>query len=214
LHGSLDDFYSISLDEAEPTFLWQEIAVKGKCHPGRRSKHALLGGKDKIYLIGGLKANDEASNEIYEFDPKTSEWTLVKPEGVKLPALESFSSALLSSAEEKIIIAFGFNEELASPSNAIYEYNIPKNKLSILFEGTKTAKQGKNIIYIGFPSPRVGSAITTDNNHIFIFGGKDENSRLNDIWSFSLTDFKFARLKDEGEIPAVRNGHTMNYHDG
>jgi len=37
---------------------------------------------------------------------------------------------------------------------------------------------------------------------------------LNDLWSFSLTDFKFTRLNDEGEIPAVRNGHSMNYYDG
>jgi len=39
------------------------------------------------------------------------------------------------NAEEKIIIAFGFNEEKACLSNAIYEYNISKNKVSILFEG-------------------------------------------------------------------------------
>jgi hypothetical protein len=47
----------------------------------------LLGGKTKIYLIGGLKANDEASNEIYEFDPSNSEWTLLKPEGTEFPPL-------------------------------------------------------------------------------------------------------------------------------
>lgn len=59
--------------------MWEEINPKGKYLPGRRSKHSLLGGKEKIYLIGGLKANDEASNEIYEFDPATTEWTLIKP---------------------------------------------------------------------------------------------------------------------------------------
>lgn len=58
LNGSLHDFYAISLDEAEPTFLWEDILAKGKVHPGSRSKHALLGGRDKIYLIGGLKANN------------------------------------------------------------------------------------------------------------------------------------------------------------
>jgi hypothetical protein len=97
LHGSLNDFYSISLDESEPTFVWEEIVSKSKFHPGRRSKHALLGGKDRIYLIGGLKANDQASNDICEFNPSTSEWTLAKPEGAKLPALESFSSVLIGS---------------------------------------------------------------------------------------------------------------------
>ena len=47
-----------------------------------------------------------------------------------------------------------------------------------------------------------------------MFGGKDDNNRLNDIWSFSLNDSTFQRLKDEGEVPAVRNGHTMNYFQG
>jgi len=26
-----------------------------------------------------------------------------------------------------------------------------------------------------------------------------------------LSDYKFNRLKDDGEVPAVRNGHTLNY---
>jgi hypothetical protein len=38
---------------------------KNKVSPGSRSKHALVGGKSKIYLIGGLKGNNDASNEIY-----------------------------------------------------------------------------------------------------------------------------------------------------
>lgn len=66
LAGSLHDFYSISLDEAEPTFNWREILPKGKT-PGSRSKHALVAGKDHIYLIGGLLSNNDASNDIFAF---------------------------------------------------------------------------------------------------------------------------------------------------
>ena len=29
-----------------------------------------------------------------------------------------------------------------------------------------------------------------------------------------MKDFKFTKLKDEGEIPAIRNGHTLNYFQG
>lgn len=60
---------------------------KGECHPGSRTKHALLGGKTNIYLVGGLLNNNQASNQIYAFDPATKEWKLLKPEGVKLPAI-------------------------------------------------------------------------------------------------------------------------------
>lgn len=37
---------------------------------------------------------------------------------------------------------------------------------------------------------------------------------MQDLWSFNLTTFKFTRLKDDGDLPAIRNGHTMNIHDG
>ena len=43
--------------------------------------------------------------------------------------------------EEKIVIGFGFIEEKASLSNAIYEYNISSNKMSILFEGSEEGKE-------------------------------------------------------------------------
>jgi N-acetylneuraminic acid mutarotase len=92
----------------------------------------LLSGKDRIYLIGGLKANNEASNDIFEFNPATEEWRKLKPEGVSLPPIESFGAVLINGAEEKIVIAFGFNESTASYSNAVYEYSIAKNKLSVL----------------------------------------------------------------------------------
>jgi N-acetylneuraminic acid mutarotase len=78
LEGSLKDFYSICLDESETTFKWQEILPKGQT-PGRRSKHGLIATKDKIYLIGGLLANNEASNDIYAFDPDNNLWELKKP---------------------------------------------------------------------------------------------------------------------------------------
>jgi hypothetical protein len=75
----------------------------------------------------------------------------------------------------------------------------------------RRGKMVRNSIISDAPSPRIGSAIATDNENVYIFGGKEEANRLNDLWSFSLSDYKFQRLKDEGEIPAVRNGHTMNY---
>ena len=53
-----------------------------------------------------------------------------------------------------------------------------------------------------------------ENNNIYVFGGKDESNRLNDIWCFGLSDCKFQRLKDDGEIPVVRNGHTLDYYQG
>lgn len=56
--------------------------------------------------------------------------------------------------------------------------------------------------------------MVADSGNVYVFGGKNESKRYNDLWSFSLSDFKFKRLSDQGELPAVRNGHTMNIYDG
>ena len=214
LSGSLHDFYSISLDESEPTFNWHEIPLKGK-HPGSRSKHALVAAKNRIYLIGGLLSNNDASDDIFEFNPDSNEWALIKPEGAKLPPLESFGAVAVQSAdEEKIIIAFGFNELLSSPTNTVYEYNITKNKLSVLFEGTKAGSESNISPYQDVPSPRFGCGLTTDNSNVYFFGGKNESTRLNDGWMFSLNDYKYHRLSDAGEVPYIRNGHSINYYEG
>ena len=57
----------------------------------------------------------------------------------------------------------------------------------------------------------MGCAIVSYDNLLYIFGGKNEDKRLNDLWTFSLSDFKFKKMPDDGEVPAVRNGHTLTY---
>ena len=56
--------------------------------------------------------------------------------------------------------------------------------------------------------------MTADSENLYIFGGKDEAGRFNDLWRFSLSEFKYHPMKNEGMVPASRNGHTMNYHNG
>ena len=60
----------------------------------------------------------------------------------------------------------------------------------------------------------MGCAIAIDNDNIYAFGGKNDDSRLNDLWAFSLTDFKFKRLPGDGELPAIRNGHSLTHYEG
>lgn len=64
------------------------------------------------------------------------------------------------------------------------------------------------------PSPRIGCALASDKENLYLFGGKGAEDRLNDIWSFGLSDCKYKRLPENGVLPAVRNGHTMNYVNG
>ena len=64
------------------------------------------------------------------------------------------------------------------------------------------------------PVPRSGCAAATDGKSAYIFGGKDAENRMKDLWEFSLTDFKYHKLEGEGDVPPERNGHTMEFFDG
>jgi hypothetical protein len=64
-------------------------------------------------------------------------WSLLKPEGDKLPEIDSFGCAYIENeGEEKIIIICGYDGKNENCLNSVYEYNITANKLNILFNGT------------------------------------------------------------------------------
>ena len=46
-----------------------------------------------------------------------------------------------------------------------------------------------------------------------MFGGKDAENRMKDLWAFSLNTKKYVQLKGEGDYPNERNGHTMEFYD-
>jgi N-acetylneuraminic acid mutarotase len=58
---------------------------------------------------------------------------------------------------------------------------------------------------------RCGLAAATDSQNIYAFGGKNEDTRFNDLWKFNLKNYKYERMEDDGNVPAVRNGHTMDF---
>lgn len=64
LKGMMSDFYCIDLDDNSEKFNWEQIDTKGNL-PGPRSKHALVGARKNIYLIGGLSSNISSSNQIF-----------------------------------------------------------------------------------------------------------------------------------------------------
>lgn len=133
----MSDFYSINLDDNIDKFNWEPIEAKGDL-PGPRSKHALIGGKRKIYLVCGLSSDLHSSNQIYQYEPEKKIWALLKPEGDKLPEIDSFGCVYITAGQqEKIIITCGYDGKNAEYLNSVYEYNITKNKISILFPGTK-----------------------------------------------------------------------------
>ena len=80
----------------------------------------------------------------------------MKPEGETLPHIDSFGCVYLEKeGEERIVIMGGWDDEKADYLNSVYEYNITKNRISILFEGRKEPQEGKLAINFRMPASEV-----------------------------------------------------------
>lgn len=119
-----------------------------------------------------------------------------------------------------MIIICGYDAKNAEYLNSVYEYNITKNKISVLFSGNVN-KNGGNFLMIldgnvdnSVPLPRSGCAASTDGKNVYIFGGKDSENRMNDLWEFNLSEKKYKLLPANGDVPPERNGHTMEFFEG
>lgn len=202
LKGMMGDFHCIDLDDSAEKFQWQQLEPKGEL-PGPRSKHALVAGRDRLFLVCGLSSDVRSSSQIFAYAPAANTWALLHPEGEPLPELDSFGCVYVPGAEERIVLLCGYDGRRADYLNAVYEYNITRNRVSLLFAG---GSEG--------PAPRSGCAAATDGKSVYLFGGKDAERRMNDLWEFSLSDFRFRLMGAEGDVPPSRNGHSLEHFEG
>lgn len=60
------------------------------------------------------------------------------------------------------------------------------------------------------PSRRYGHTATVIDNHLYIFGGKDFNVRVNDLYDINLDNNKCDKVKESNssQVPSPRNQHS------
>ena len=76
-------------------------------------------------------------------------------------------------------------------------------------EWTKTVSQG-NIF-----SPRTGHECIFADGNIYLFGGTDDEERLNDLYSYSVRKNRWVKIEPFGELPHPRSGaRGIAYMDG
>ncbi|XP_059488640.1 kelch domain-containing protein 3 [Neocloeon triangulifer] len=64
------------------TRTWHELETTGQPPPGRRS-HSMFVYKGSLYMFGGYNGNSNLHfNDLFCFDPRTNNWTELKPLGI------------------------------------------------------------------------------------------------------------------------------------
>jgi len=83
-------------------------------------------------------------------------------------------------------------------SNAVYEYNFEENKMHTLFKNHEVDVTGDETPSI--PPGRMGLGAAIYQNTLYIFGGNEGNTKMNDLWKFDLNEKKWSFVKPEGKV--------------
>jgi hypothetical protein len=115
--------------------------------------------------------------------------------------MDSFGCVYVDSGEEeKIVLLCGYDGRNAECLNSVYSYSITKNRVSTLFKGTRP-EESPSLQDQSVPIPRSGCAVATDGKTVYMFGGKDAQNRMNDLWQFSLEEREYRKMAAQGTIP-------------
>ena len=174
---------------------------------GPRCRHTAVSYKDKMYLYGGQINSVENTNKLIAFDFTTNEWTNIEPKSQgPTPALDSHCAMIWNKGNDKasMVVVGGFlGGKDGGYSNAVFEYDFAENQWNTLFKNVPVDSSAETEPKIPQGRTSLGAAIYKD--YLYIFGGNEGNTKLNDLWQFDLNGRKWSIVKPATEIaPEVR----------
>ncbi|HQV84844.1 MAG TPA: kelch repeat-containing protein [Chitinophagaceae bacterium] len=202
--------------------------------PGARYAH--LGWKDgagNFWLFGGLgygEASGGSLNDLWKYNPLTNNWTWMKGEkesdrtgifGTK--GIESIATTpgatragVAGTDATGNLILFGgagYTSNGESLLNLQFMYNTSSNNWTWL-KGIKNSSiqgvfsaQGISAP-VNKPGAREGGATWSDpSNYLWLFGGKDQNDYLNDLWKYDQVSNQWIWMKGDSN----KNSYTGVY---
>ena len=156
---------------------WQEIHPAQT--PGNRSGHTMVNINGNIYLFGGIKSNNQPSNDLSEFSPMANTWGQVMAPDP--PPARAYHSAV--AVDNKMVI-FGGIDKNYQVLNDIWEFD-PTTDTWVNIGGTNP------------PPARSDQTMSNVNGKIIICGGLDSQGQpLGDTWTFDATTSSWTKGQD------------------
>lgn len=160
--GSMNDLWEFCLTQKK----WTEIK-SGSQKPSAREMHSACVLLNDIYIIGGRHSNGGVHADMWIFSEKEKEWKQLPNTDIPVPTCAHTANS--SPANKKIYVFGGFNG--SSMSRTLWEY----------FDG----KWNSMMEHETYRFAHV-SAISQDGNMLYIAGGVNSQSDLDDLLCFTL----------------------------
>lgn len=147
------------------TMRWEELNMEGEKPRGRSGHTAVLVREQNVMVFGGWAGGYSRFDDLYELNTRTLKWTKHHPTG-RLPRQRSgHSAALLTPTTMVIFGGWGLQTYLS---------DVCLLDLDTLCWRTIKPK-GKH------PEPRRFHSMTTLNDKLYIFGGKNDKIQFEDL---------------------------------
>jgi N-acetylneuraminic acid mutarotase len=185
---------------------WTNVNPAGEV-PSARAGHFMaaygvdrLEVPDVILLFGGLQPDQTLLNDTWSYEPATSTWTELSPDG-EVPSARAVGSMVYDRGTGKVVL-FGGVQADGSFLDDTWTYDCISgdwSQLSIAGE---------------VPSARVNHSMVYDSGagRVVLFGGAQaDDTVLNDTWAFDSAASTWTKLSPPGEIPPARAAQAMAY---
>ncbi|EFH60425.1 epithiospecifier [Arabidopsis lyrata subsp. lyrata] len=178
---------------------WIKMEQKGGKGPGPRCSHGIAMVGDKLYSFGGeLIPNMHIDKDLYVFDFNTHTWSIAPANGD--PPRISCLGVRMVAVGTKLYIFGGRDAKRAF--NDFYSYDTVQKEWTFL---TKLDEEGG-------PEARTFHSMTSDENHVYVFGGVSKGGlqttpkRFRTIEAYNIADGGWVQLPDPGENFEKRGG--------
>lgn len=167
--------------------------------PSQREDHSAIYDSEHneaIFFGGG--GPDSCLNDVWRLRLSDLSWTQVSVTG-NIPSARQGHSAIYDPVNRRMLIFAGANPYYIF--NDLHSLDLNSYTWSeLLPSGT-------------LPSPRWNhsSVYNPTDSSMIIFGGRDMETRLNDLWKLDLNTLTWTEISPVGEVPPVREYHTATY---
>lgn len=155
-----------------------------------RIGHTMTYFKENIYLFGGRNDKD-FFNDLWVFSCINSQWTQIKSKNTPEP--RCCHTAILSDMGE--IVIFGGYDKKKKPLNSTLIYDIKSKS----WEEVRKSERD--------PEPRAYHSASYYDGKMIVYGGVDDKTIFNDVYSLTLSNQKWKKINTKGDIITKRYMH-------
>ncbi|KAK8916807.1 Nitrile-specifier protein 3 [Platanthera zijinensis] len=167
--------------------------------PGARSSHAVAVVEKKAYIFGGeFTPRVPVDNKLHIFDLEHHHWSTPEVTGDIPPPRVGVTMASVAAT----VYVFGGRDADHNELNELFSFDTVTNEWSLLSSGETS------------PPHRSYHSMTSDDRHIYIFGGCGNAGRLKDLWAYDTYLREWRQFPLPGDECPPRGGPGLAVSSG